>query len=82
MKQILAAALLTIAKITFLPDSQLLVWLMFAISTDLITGVIKAYSLNQARTSKRFRETITKFGQYLVAIIGSFILMNIAHINH
>ena len=63
-------------KLTFLPDANLLAWLLIAVSVDFITGFSKAIARKEQRTSKAMRRTIIKLLQYtgvlaVVLIIGN-----------
>lgn len=63
-------------KTMFLPNVDLLAWMSIAIVADFFTGLMKAIVLKTPRTSKGYRETLSKFLQYSGAIIGSVILSN------
>lgn len=63
-------------KLSFLPDANLLTWVFIAMLFDLITGIIKAVVLRQARTSAGYRKTVIKFTQYVGAIAVGVILAN------
>ena len=45
-------------KLTFLPDMNLIAWLLIAIAADFITGFAKAIAKKEQRTSKAMRRTI------------------------
>jgi len=71
-----ATGALTFFKITFLPDANLIAWVFITMLLDLITGVIKAVVLHQARTSSGYRKTVIKFTQYVGAMAVGIILAN------
>lgn len=58
----------------WLPSIDLSVCVLFAISLDFITGVIKSVVLKVNRTSEGYRKTIIKFLQYGSAIAISILL--------
>jgi len=79
MKSIfLAASLATLLKISIFPNTSLLLWMIIALCIDFITGILKSYSLQQARTSQGFRKTVTKISQYGLCIVGSMVFANVA----
>ena len=63
-------------KLTFLPSANLLAWVFLAMTLDLITGVIKAVVLKEARTSSGYRKSVIKFTQYAGAILVGMIMGN------
>ncbi|GAA0561488.1 phage holin family protein [Chitinophaga japonensis] len=71
-----AAGGLAFFKVIFLPDANLLAWVFISMLLDLITGVVKAVVLKQARTSSGYRKTVIKFTQYAGAIAVGIILAN------
>lgn len=69
--------LLTI-KLKFIPNTNLLFWLMVIVAIDFVTGVAKAKMQKEATTSSGFRKTIIKLIQYfgvgaLVVVLGNAI---------
>ena len=62
--------------LTFLPSANLLAWVFLAMTLDLITGVIKAVVLKEARTSSGYRKSVIKFTQYAGAILVGMIMGN------
>lgn len=79
--KLLFAGGLGFVKIQFFPNADLLFWMTAAIVLDLITGVIKAISKGEARTSRGFRETIKKLTQYLGGILAAVILIHVGGVN-
>lgn len=65
-----------LGAVTF-PPTKLLVWLFVVMVLDLITGIAKAITKGEKRTSKGYRQTISKFIQYGGAISVSVILSNL-----
>lgn len=66
MKSIIPALAITLLNINLhiLPPAHLF-WLVgIAITLDFVTGLAKAVTLNQARTSNGYRKTVRKFIQY------------------
>jgi phosphate starvation-inducible membrane PsiE len=76
MKMLLTTCAMLFIKAMFLPNVDLLAWMSIAMVVDFATGVIKSVILKVPRTSKGYRETLSKFLQYAGAIIASFILSN------
>jgi len=82
MKERLSIELLTATsalawfKYSFLPSGNLLAWVFIAMLVDLVTGIIKAWQLNEARTSAGYRKTVIKFTQYAGAVVVGVILGN------
>lgn len=76
LKLLAATGGLAFFELNFLPSLNLLAWVFIAMVLDLITGVAKAIALRDARTSTGYRKTITKFFQYVVAILVGVILGN------
>ena len=76
MKSVILTALFSAlnAKFNFLPSPYLLLGIFFLVGLDFLTGILKAIVLNQPRTSKGYRETISKFIQYVGGIILSIFL--------
>lgn len=75
---IFAAISLTTIKLLAFPSLPLLSWMVVAIIVDFITGVIKAVMKGEARTSRGYRRTITKFLQYGGSLAIGIILANAA----
>lgn len=75
MKYTIAAVLMFI-KFQFFPSTSLLFWMAVAICLDFFTGVAKAASKGEARTSEGYRKTIVKAFQYLGALAAGVILAN------
>ncbi len=71
-----ASGILSLFKLTFLPDANLLMWVFIAMMLDFISGVIKAVVQHEARTSSGFRKTVIKFTQYAGAILVGVVLAN------
>lgn len=67
-------AVFAFIKIQFLPALDLLTILFLCMVFDFVTGIWKAKTKNQVRTSDGFRKTISKFVQYIGAIIGGAVL--------
>lgn len=67
---------LTWFKLSFLPSANLLAWVFLAMTLDLVTGVIKAVVMHDARTSSGYRKSVIKFTQYAGAILVGVILGN------
>lgn len=63
-------------SIIYHPSYNLLIWVFIAMMLDLLTGIIKAVMLRNARTSAGYRKTARKFTQYIGSILVSVILMN------
>ena len=75
MKTAICGIFLTL-KITLFPNYSLLMWMAIAVVLDLVTGVAKAYSKGEARTSSGYRKTVVKVFQYLGALGAGVILAN------
>lgn len=60
-------------------DTEFLGWLIVAVTVDLVTGILKAWSKegHKAITSKGVRMTITKFIQYGAFLIITHVLANV-----
>ncbi|QJB39720.1 phage holin family protein [Chitinophaga oryzae] len=73
---LMASGVLAGFKFSFIPSVNLLGWVFLAMVLDLVTGVIKAIVLKEARTSSGYRKTVVKFTQYAGAILVGIIMGN------
>lgn len=71
-----SAGIFLFIKFQFFPSTSLLFWMAVAIGLDFITGVAKAASKGQARTSEGYRKTVIKAFQYMGALTAGVILAN------
>lgn len=65
-------------KLKFIPNTNLLFWVMVIVAIDFVTGVAKAKMQKEATTSSGFRKTIIKLIQYfgvgaLIVVLGNAI---------
>jgi len=72
-----ASSALAFFKLTFLPDANLIVWVLLAVLFDFVTGIIKAIIQKEIRTSSGYRKTVIKLTQYMGAIAVGIILGNV-----
>jgi Bacteriophage holin family len=68
---------LLFVKFTFIPNVNLLSWVLVAIGFDFVSGFLKAVFSSKKRTSNKTRSTFPKYLQYLGAILLSVILGNV-----
>lgn len=68
-------------KVAFLPDTNLLKWILVCIVFDFVTGVAKAVVQKVQRTSIAYRKTIIKTIQYVGAVSIFVIVGNISSRN-
>lgn len=78
MKSMLLKYLFISAFAIILPPANLLIWLGVSMFLDLVTGIAKAIKKEVVRTSKGYRETVSKFVQYGGAIAIGVVLANIS----
>jgi len=63
-------------SVKYVPSLMIFFWLVIAVLGDLFTGLLKAWSKNQATTSTGLRRTATKIGSYCGAVVVVVILVN------
>jgi hypothetical protein len=76
LKLLIFPSAFTFIKVAFLPSLPLLLWMGLVIMVNFFTGIAKDVVLQQARTSKGYRETVGKFFQYGGAL---FVGIALAH---
>lgn len=76
-KMLLTATLFGLVEVAFLPNWQLVYYLVGAMAIDLLTGLIKSWNLGKNTTSIGFRKTVTKVVMYVSIITGTWVLANL-----
>ena len=76
MKLLFAISILAIinTKWSFFPTLTLMIAMGCVITLDFFTGIIKAFFKGEARTSKGYRRTVSKFIQYGGAVCVSMVM--------
>lgn len=77
VKSLLAAIVVGGIEVLFLPNPQLIFYLLGAMVVDLLTGLLKSWDSGVATTSTGFRKTVIKLGVYSCVILATWLLANL-----